>query len=897
MDGLAHGVHGDGGVRPNLEGAGSLMDEHGEAVGVGEAALAGLREQGAFGRVVDHVVDAGRSGQRGEIDRQGILGMEAGAGGVDEQGADGQVGGRLGRGEAVERDVAGKRRERGQQGVAVGGGAVGDVERGAAAREAFHGGTAGGAAGAEQDDGCAGNLDTEGFGHGGGEAVTVGVEAVPTVGRAAQGVDGADGAGAGVDVGDGVAGQHLVRHGEVQAMETGGMQAVEGERQVGGRHVETEVAPVAVGGVVLRHDREGGVMHGRTDGVFDRMPQHGEGGAAVGPGIEIGESVDGLHRGRSAVGAAPNVKPGCAGWIAEAGSLGHLQHVLRVGRLEVGDEAVEEGGLFGVAFGLEVIGEVAAAAAEDFAHGRGGEIGQGGGHVVGAQENKNLLGRAEDAAVEGVDEERGAVAEARDHEVAGQADGFEGEAEAAGDEQVERAERNGNAAPTGDDLVEEAVVRVGVVLDVTAVFEFVIQHAIDDAALFAGRGGFDDELAAAVGDAVEFGAAFADIEARADGAGEQEGAGFELIVERADELAEFGDRVSEVQLLKVGTGVPGEVAVGAVGDLAQEVTRGGAEVAEAVGEAAAHGRTRIVEQLTQGGLFRGTESQGRGGHGPSDNRAAGLWQENGKSREAEASALAKKSGADAHLGGAGGDGGNEVAAHAHGKGGQGDAELRGEVVAELAQVGKGALGDGGVVGERGDGHEAVDAQVSAVEGGFEQGGGVFQFGAKFGGVAAGVDLEEHGEGAVEFAGGAVEALEEFGRIDALHAVEVGGGELGFVGLQVADQFPARGRDVGGELDVGHFVDGFLHAVFADSAQAEAGGVGGGPGIVGFGDGEQLDLGGVAACLAASGRDFGENGLGPAHKGLKSWDHTVLLMGCAAISALYRWAKSFATDAN
>ena len=54
-----------------------------------------------------------------------------------------------------------------------------------------------------------------------------------------------------------------------------------------------------------------------------------------------------------------------------------------------------------------VVGEVAAAPAEHFAHRRGGEVGDRGRHVVAARSSaNNLLRGAKDALVEGVDEER-----------------------------------------------------------------------------------------------------------------------------------------------------------------------------------------------------------------------------------------------------------------------------------------------------------------------------------------------------------------------------------------------------------------------------------------------------------------------------------------------------------
>ena len=142
--------------------------------------------------------------------------------------------------------------------------------------------------------------------------------------------------------------------------------------------------------------------------------------------------------------------------------------------------------------------------------------------------------------------------------------------------------------------------------------------------------------------------------------------------------------------------------------------------------------------------------------------------------------------------------------------------------------------------------------MGAGEGGFEQAGSVAGFGAEFGGVVAGVDLEEDGEGAGKFTGGGVEAGEQFLGIDTLDTIKVGGGEAGLVGLEVADEFPAQGQG----RDLGAFLGAFLDAVFTDAAQAEAGCELGGPGGVGFGNGEKLDGRGIAAAGGAGGRDGG-----------------------------------------
>src|SRR5690606_34897983 len=95
-----------------------------------------------------------------------------------------------------------------------------------------------------------------------------------------------------------------------------------------------------------------------------------------------------------------------------------------VGGVEFLHEAAEEAGVGFVAFDAVVFGEIAAAAAEHFAHRGGGEVAGRGRDLVVPQEGKNVLGGAERALLERVDEEGLVVLIATDHEVSGQADGF-----------------------------------------------------------------------------------------------------------------------------------------------------------------------------------------------------------------------------------------------------------------------------------------------------------------------------------------------------------------------------------------------------------------------------------------------------------------------------------------
>lgn len=135
-----------------------------------------------------------------------------------------------------------------------------------------------------------------------------------------------------------------------------------------------------------------------------------------------------------------------------------------------------------------------------------------------------------------------------------------------GDEQVNEAERNGDAFAAGEDLVEEAVERIGVVLGVAMETMFVKKHAVDDAAFFAGGHGLGEKFAAAGGEGVELFAAGADVDPRENGAVEEESAGFEFVVERTDEADEFGGGVAEFQFFEEPASVPGERTIFACSD-------------------------------------------------------------------------------------------------------------------------------------------------------------------------------------------------------------------------------------------------------------------------------------------------------------------------------------------
>jgi hypothetical protein len=86
-------------------------------------------------------------------------------------------------------------------------------------------------------------------------------------------------------------------------------------------------------------------------------------------------------------------------------------------------------------------------------------------------------------------------------------------------------------------------------------------------------------------------------------------------------------------------------------------------------------------------------------------------------------------------------------------------------------------GHGRIVGQRRDGHQAVDLEVRPGERTVQQAGGVGGGRAGFGGIMAGVNLQQHGKLAAEFPGGAVEDGEQFLTVHALDAPKMSGRQL------------------------------------------------------------------------------------------------------------------------
>jgi hypothetical protein len=139
----------------------------------------------------------------------------------------------------------------------------------------------------------AGEVAAEGGLDGGGEAVAVGVEALPAAFAPAEGVDGADGTSRGIDLGDAVERDDFVGNGEVDAAEFLRVQKVERLREIVGMDLETEVLPIGEAGVGAGEFGQRGVVHRRADRVFDRVTEDGERGAGARPRGEVGQGEHG----------------------------------------------------------------------------------------------------------------------------------------------------------------------------------------------------------------------------------------------------------------------------------------------------------------------------------------------------------------------------------------------------------------------------------------------------------------------------------------------------------------------------------------------------------------------------------------------------------------------------
>ena len=150
------------------------------------------------------------------------------------------------------------------------------AQRRTATLEAFDGGAPGGSTGAQQENVRSAKIEAEGFLDGRGEAIAIGVEAVPAALGPALRIAGAHGPGGRIDLCDAVEGDDFMRDSEVDAAEFFLVQEIEGARQVVRVDFESEILPVAE--VCVRAGQFGqcGVVHRRADRVFDRVAEDGE---------------------------------------------------------------------------------------------------------------------------------------------------------------------------------------------------------------------------------------------------------------------------------------------------------------------------------------------------------------------------------------------------------------------------------------------------------------------------------------------------------------------------------------------------------------------------------------------------------------------------------------------
>jgi hypothetical protein len=195
------------------------------------------------------------------------------------------------------------------------------------------------------------------------------------------------------------------------------------------------------------------------------------------------------------------------------------------------------------------------------------------------------------------------------------------------------------------------------------------------------------------------------------------------------------------------------------------------------------------------------------------------------------------------------DGDFVIAAHAHAEMRQGRAEDLFALFLQLAQLAEHGPHLFGVGRPWSDGHEAVDFDFA--EGidfgkvGEQLGGRV----AELAGFAGDVYLDEDGHGFGGFAGPLVNFAGEVEAVHALDHFEEVDGVAAFVGLEMADHVPAQ---MAGAL--ADFGPGFLHAVFAEESQAEAGGGAHGGRRLTFADGQERDGFGSATGSEAGGGD-------------------------------------------
>jgi hypothetical protein len=222
-------------------------------------------------------------------------------------------------------------------------------------------------------------------------------------------------------------------------------------------------------------------------------------------------------------------------------------------------------------------------------------------------------------------------------------------------------------------------------------------------------------------------------------------------------------------------------------------------------------------------------------------------------------AFTEDGGAYADGGGTFFDGDSEVVRHAHGELREG--RVGGQVfVAQAAEVLEIGAGEGGVVGEGWDGHEAADFNIGEGGEAVKQGRKFIRSKAVLRGFRGEFDFDEDGEGFVKGVRGFAEAGGRFEGIDGVDGGKEFGGLGGLVALKRADEVK-QGIGGGGlrrEAKRGK-VSGFggelLDAVFAKEPLASCVGLKDGFSGVGLADGHQGDGSGVAVGVGAGCGDL------------------------------------------
>ena len=138
----------------------------------------------------------------------------------------------------------------------------------------------------------------------GGQPVAVGVGAPPAGLGPAQRIGGTGGAHKAVAGDEVLHDQGFVRHGQVEAGESMPVKKLERPRQLGGRDVELEVAPVGKLGFNQGESRQRGVVDCRAEGMGDGPADDRQGDAGKRPGFQVGKVVDGLGNGAHGAAAA-----------------------------------------------------------------------------------------------------------------------------------------------------------------------------------------------------------------------------------------------------------------------------------------------------------------------------------------------------------------------------------------------------------------------------------------------------------------------------------------------------------------------------------------------------------------------------------------------------------------